>query len=189
MATKGDAATRKKALQIVRFLGILVLLCCVGGSFAAFRTWATVETRMRSLDAKIAQGFADGAVWRLEEFFPQLQQGPDSVRVPVIGLPESATPDRHLELVDRAWRVSCEAFAEGGIGVDQIALGRPADDEPRNGRNKVAPHAGYVIEWSGSRYPVADAIARNGVAEPPEALAIEWLRDTVTGGALGGDEE
>jgi hypothetical protein len=107
----------------------------------------------------------------------------------VIGLPESDAPAEHPELVDRAWRIYCEAFEEGGIGVDEIALGRPADQQPRAGMNKVVPHAGSVNEWSGHRYPVAAAIARTGVAAPPEALAIEWFSDAVTENALGGDEE
>ena len=188
MAIKSDARARKTALRIVGILGIVMLLCCTGTAWFTYSISEGLSTRMTELDTRVGATFPQGTVWRLEQL---LTPAPERAmkRVFVVGFPEPVPEERHAEIVDEVWTMYCETFADGGIALEEIAVGVAGEGTPERAMEENIRHAGSVNEWIGNRYDVADAAERTGLPAPPDVDLLEWLGDsaTVTVGEDGGE--
>ena len=178
MAKTGDTKTRRKALRIVAFLGVLVALTCLGTVTVFQATLGELRTGLITLDANVAERFPDGTVWALaEEASAMEQRAPtDSVHlILTVGLPEDTVVDDPATLRADVWTAYCDAFAEGGIHLGSVAVGRAVKGVPHGDFRSF----GAVSGWEDGREDAASLVERTGRAAPDDLAIVAWFGNSL----------
>lgn len=178
MSTDPDARTRRTALRIVAFLGVLVALSCLGAVVFFQSTLGEVQQGLAAFDANVRAAFPEGTVWQLCELTAAAEsRAPtDGVHLVLcVGLPEESSPTELGALQDTAWDAYLDAFPVGGLHLGSIAIGTAAGA----GRNPEFRLAGHVSDWEEARIGVPALEERTGRTAPPDLAVIRWFGNAV----------
>ncbi len=168
MAKEGKSSGAKIALIIAAIVVVLGIGCCVGGYFLS-KDFIDFTKHMAkgsmALEANFATAVADDAVWELA---PQANQ-----MVFVIGLksvPEDAAEIERLQ--DAGWTLYAESFAEGGMPLRGVAVGK-AIRRAKGGKS----HQGKASRWE-ENFATAETLEeRTGISPPPVPGFMEKMMD------------
>jgi len=153
------ARAGKIVLIVVAVLVGLGILCC-GGGFLLVGDKVTAMWQFGKASTELATGLQKEFGQGTSMNFIQDEEG----MVFVVGIPGGAKPEEVPALQDRAWKVYCEAFQDGGLPIVGLAVGTGT----KAGGN-------LVRRWRKNIVSVEEIAARTGVAAPGPSKLFEGL--------------
>lgn len=168
MATEGKGNGAKIALIIAAIVVVLGIACCVGGYFLS-KDFIDFGKQMAkgtmAMESSFGETVADDGVWELA---PQANE-----MVFVIGVKEIPEDRAEIErLQDSGWELYAQSFAEGGMPIRGVAVGR-AVSRAKGGKS----HQGKVAGWEEHIATAETLEERTGIAPPPVSKAMEKMMD------------
>lgn len=181
MANGEGSKTAKIVLGIVGGVLLLCILCCVGGYmlvpqeakglFGKTVTMARqMTTGVQAFDAGFREEMAPATRWQLGG------GGQEAVLLVGVGAETELDDATAADLQDRAWQRYAKAFAEGGMPLTGIGVGRA-------GAGTAGPQSaqGHVTEWTKHVVDVDTLVERTGVPAPPEIEFFESVEELSRG--------
>jgi hypothetical protein len=177
MANGEGSKTVKIIVGIV--LGIVVLggLCCVGGYFLipqeardlmgeGMNMARQMAAGVQNYDKGFADDFGEDGRWMFG--------GAGNEGLLLVGVGADAELDEATvaDLQDKAWVRYTNAFAEGGMPLSGVAIGRAGERTAGAGS-----YQGHVSDWAAHVVETEALIERTGVAAPPEIEFFESIQE------------
>jgi hypothetical protein len=157
MATSDKSSAWKIVLIVVGALFVLGILCCAGAWFLmgdevmdGVKVGMGVAKLDQRLDAELEQDVVVGLH----------QKGPETM-VLTIGVRDELTEERVRELQDAVWKAYCDVFADGGMPVRHVGVGRPSGSSE-------------VSDWREHQVSVEELEQRTGRKAPPPLELFDW---------------
>lgn len=171
----GMGAGKIVLIVVAVAVGLGILCCGVGAFMARDKISQTVSftTASAAFQTRLASDFGAGTMMN---FVPD-----DDGMVLLVGVRPAPTEENLAELQDKAWRVYCEVYKDGGLPITSLAIGEGA--APANaGKNPVR-------RWRKNVVTVEELAERTGVPAPPVSKLFEGMDQNSVQVQVGGTGE